>query len=113
MARFPWFSSAHPWAAAALTKAIPSSAPDTSLKLPLEYAAEGSPVAPWRLGRMYAVAMSSPDDVRACEYFQPHWPCAWRMIAPRRRRIGRRLSASALSALGAATTNLELHSLTL
>jgi len=41
-------------AAATLKKAIPPSAPDTSLTS-LQYAAEGGhPVAQWKLGRMYA-----------------------------------------------------------
>jgi TPR repeat protein len=62
--------SAQPGAAAALKKAIPSSAPDTSLTS-LQYAAEGGhPVAQWRLGRMYADGDGvTQDDLRAFEYF--------------------------------------------
>src|SRR6478752_3045375 len=62
--------SAEPGAAAALKKAIPSSAPETSLTS-LQYAAEGGhPIAQWRLGRMYANGDGViQDDVRAFEYF--------------------------------------------
>jgi TPR repeat protein len=62
--------SAQPGAAAALKKAIPPSASDTSLTS-LQYAAEGGhPVAQWRLGRMYADGDGvTQDDLRAFEYF--------------------------------------------
>jgi len=57
-------------AAAALKKAIPPSATDTSLTS-LQYAAEGGhPVAQWKLGRMYADGDGVvQDDLRAFEYF--------------------------------------------
>jgi TPR repeat protein len=62
--------SAQPGAAAALKKAIPPSAPDTSLTS-LQYAAEGGhPLAQWKLGRMYADGNGViQDDLRAFEYF--------------------------------------------
>jgi TPR repeat protein len=63
--------AAQPGAAAALKKAIPSTAsPDTSLTS-LQYAAEGGhPVAQWKLGRMYASGDGvTQDDLRAFEYF--------------------------------------------
>src|SRR5229473_8139899 len=62
--------SAQPGAAAALKKAMPPSATDTSLTS-LQYAAEGGhPVAQWKLGRMYADGDGvTQDDVRAFEYF--------------------------------------------
>src|ERR1700720_1607988 len=62
--------SAQPGAAAALKKAIPQSAPDTSLTS-LQYAAEGGhPIAQWKLGRMYADGNGVvQDDLRAFEYF--------------------------------------------
>ena len=62
--------SAQPGAAAALKKAIPPPAPDTSLTS-LQYAAEGGhPVAQWKLGRMYADGDGvTQDDLRAFEYF--------------------------------------------
>src|SRR5487761_634863 len=57
-------------AAAALKKAVPQSAPDTSLTS-LQYAAEGGhPIAQWKLGRMYADGNGvAQDDLRAFEYF--------------------------------------------
>ena len=57
-------------AAAALKKAIPPSATDSSLTS-LQYAAEGGhPVAQWKLGRMYADGDGVvQDDLRAFEYF--------------------------------------------
>src|SRR3954453_19564324 len=62
--------SGQPGAAAALKKAIPSSATDTSLTT-LQYAAEGGhPGAQWKLGRMYADGDGvAQDDLRAFEYF--------------------------------------------
>src|SRR5437879_11643575 len=56
--------------AAVLKKAIPPSAPETSLTS-LQYAAEGGhPVAQWKLGRMYADGDGvTQDDLRAFEYF--------------------------------------------
>jgi uncharacterized protein len=63
--------AAQPGAAAALKKAIPSSAtPETSLTS-LQYAAEGGhPIAQWKLGRMYANGDGViQDDLRAFEYF--------------------------------------------
>ena len=62
--------SAQPGAAAVLKKAIPPSAPDTSLTS-LQYAAEGGhPIAQWKLGRMYADGNGVvQDDLRAFEYF--------------------------------------------
>src|SRR6201986_3087377 len=62
--------AAQPGAAAALKKAIPPSAPDTSLTA-LQYAAEGGhPGAQWKLGRMYADGNGvTQDDLRAFEYF--------------------------------------------
>ncbi len=62
--------SAQPGAAAALKKAIPPSAPDSSLTS-LQYAAEGGhPIAQWKLGRMYADGDGvTQDDLRAFEYF--------------------------------------------
>jgi hypothetical protein len=62
--------SAQPGAAAALKKAVPQSAPDTSLTA-LQYAAEGGhPIAQWRLGRMYADGNGvTQNDLRAFEYF--------------------------------------------
>src|SRR4029079_7368763 len=62
--------SAQPGAAAVLKKAIPPSAPETSLTS-LQYAAEGGhPVAQWKLGRMYADGDGvTQDDLRAFEYF--------------------------------------------
>src|ERR1700687_3032623 len=62
--------SAQPGAAAALKKAIPPSASDTSLTS-LQYAAEGGhPVAQWRLGRMYADGEGvTQAALRAFEYF--------------------------------------------
>jgi uncharacterized protein len=62
--------SAQPGAAAALKKAIPQIAPETSLTS-LQYAAEGGhPVAQWKLGRMYADGDGvAQDDLRAFEYF--------------------------------------------
>src|SRR6476620_9631048 len=62
--------SAEPVAAAALKKAIPSSAPETSLTS-LQYAAEGGhTIAQWKLGRMYADGDGViRDDLRAFEYF--------------------------------------------
>jgi len=62
--------SAQPGAAAALKKAIPPSAQDTSLTS-LQYAAEGGhPIAQWKLGRMYADGDGvTQDDLRAFEYF--------------------------------------------
>src|SRR5258707_10287787 len=62
--------SAQPGAAAALKKAIPPSATDTSLSstslTSLQYAAEGGhPVAQWKLGRMYADGDGvTQDDLR-------------------------------------------------
>ena len=57
-------------AAAALKKAVPQSAPETSLTS-LQYAAEGGhPIAQWKLGRMYADGDGvAQDDLRAFEYF--------------------------------------------
>src|SRR2546421_12971586 len=57
-------------AAAALKKAIPPTAQDTSLTS-LQYAAEGGhPIAQWKLGRMYADGDGvAQDDLRAFEYF--------------------------------------------
>ena len=51
-------------------KAIPPSAPDTSLTS-LQYAAEeGHPVAQWKLGKMYADGVGvTQNDLRAFEYF--------------------------------------------
>src|ERR1700749_237420 len=62
--------AAQPGAAAALKKAIPPSAPDTSLTA-LQYAAEGGhPIPQWKLGRMYADGNGvAQDDLRAFEYF--------------------------------------------
>jgi TPR repeat protein len=62
--------SGQPGAAAALKKAIPSSAAETSLTS-LQYAAEGGhPIAQWKLGRMYANGDGvTQDDLRAFEYF--------------------------------------------
>ncbi|HLX16086.1 MAG TPA: tetratricopeptide repeat protein [Bradyrhizobium sp.] len=62
--------TAQPGAAAALKKAIPPSAPDSSLTS-LQYAAEGGhPIAQWKLGRMYADGDGvAQDDLRAFEYF--------------------------------------------
>src|SRR6476469_1557575 len=62
--------SAQPSAAVVLKKAIPPSAPETSLTS-LQYAAEGGhPVAQWKLGRMYADGNGvTQDDLRAFEYF--------------------------------------------
>jgi hypothetical protein len=62
--------SAQPGAATALKKAVPQSAPDTSLTA-LQYAAEGGhPIAQWRLGRMYADGNGvTQNDLRAFEYF--------------------------------------------
>src|SRR5580704_4723442 len=62
--------SGQPGAAIVLKKAVPSSAPDTSLTS-LQYAAEGGhPIAQWRLGRMYADGDGvAQDDLRAFEYF--------------------------------------------
>src|SRR6201996_4255172 len=62
--------SAQPGAAAALKKAIPPPAQDTSLTS-LQYAAEGGhPIAQWKLGRMYADGDGvTQDDLRAFEYF--------------------------------------------
>src|SRR5579863_10787566 len=62
--------TAQPGAAAALKKAIPPSAPDSSLTS-LQYAAEGGhPIAQWKLGRMYADGDGVvQDDLRAFEYF--------------------------------------------
>ena len=63
--------SAQPGAAGALKKAVPQSAPDTSLTA-LQYAAEGGqPVAQWKLGRMYAEGSNgvTQNDIRAFEYF--------------------------------------------
>src|SRR5258706_10438587 len=62
--------SAQPGVAAALKKAIPPSASETSLTS-LQYAAEGGhPVAQWKLGRMYADGDGvTQDDLRAFEYF--------------------------------------------
>src|SRR4051794_5731652 len=62
--------SGQPGAAAALKKAIPSSATDTSLTS-LQYAAEGGhPIAQWKLGRMYANGDGvTQDDLRAFQYF--------------------------------------------
>ncbi|HTB03267.1 MAG TPA: tetratricopeptide repeat protein [Bradyrhizobium sp.] len=62
--------SGQPGAAAALKKAIPPSAPDSSLTS-LQYAAEGGhPIAQWKLGRMYADGNGvAQDDLRAFEYF--------------------------------------------
>ena len=52
--------------AAALKKVISPSSPDA----PLPYAAEGDPVAQWKLGRMYADGNGViRDDLRAFEYF--------------------------------------------
>jgi TPR repeat protein len=57
-------------AAAALKKAIPPPATESSLTS-LQYAAEGGhPVAQWKLGRMYADGDGVvQDDLRAFEYF--------------------------------------------
>ena len=57
-------------AAAALKKAVPTAAPDTSLTS-LQYAAEGGhPIAQWKLGRMYANGDGvTQNDLRAFEYF--------------------------------------------
>src|SRR6202034_641483 len=62
--------SAQSGAAAALKKAVPSSATDLSLTS-LQYAAEGGhPIAQWKLGRMYADGDGvTQDDLRAFEYF--------------------------------------------
>jgi uncharacterized protein len=62
--------SGQPGAAATLKKAIPPSAPDSSLTS-LQYAAEGGhPIAQWKLGRMYADGNGvAQDDLRAFEYF--------------------------------------------
>jgi uncharacterized protein len=63
--------SGQPGAAAALKKAVPQSAPDTSLTA-LQYAAEGGhPIAQWKLGRMYAEGSNgvAQNDMRAFEYF--------------------------------------------
>jgi uncharacterized protein len=62
--------SAQTGAAAALKKAIPPTASETSLTS-LQYAAEGGhPVAQWKLGRMYANGDGvTQDDLRAFEYF--------------------------------------------
>ena len=62
--------TAQPGAATALKKAIPPSAPDSSLTS-LQYAAEGGhPIAQWKLGRMYADGDGvAQDDLRAFEYF--------------------------------------------
>jgi uncharacterized protein len=62
--------SAQTGAAAALKKAIPPTASESSLTS-LQYAAEGGhPVAQWKLGRMYANGDGvTQDDVRAFEYF--------------------------------------------
>ena len=62
--------SAQPGTNAALKKALPPPASDTSLTS-LQYAAEGGhPVAQWQLGRMYADGNGvAQDDVRAFEYF--------------------------------------------
>ncbi len=59
-----------PGAVAALKKAVPPSASDTSLTS-LQYAAEGGhPIAQWKLGRMYADGNGVlQDDLRAFEYF--------------------------------------------
>jgi TPR repeat protein len=62
--------SGQPGAAAAIKKAVPPSATDTSLTS-LQYAAEGGhPIAQWKLGRMYADGDGvRQDDLRAFEYF--------------------------------------------
>jgi hypothetical protein len=59
-----------PGAVAALKKAVPPAAADTSLTS-LQYAAEGGhPIAQWKLGRMYADGNGVlQDDLRAFEYF--------------------------------------------
>jgi TPR repeat protein len=63
-------ATAQPGTAAALKKALPPSATETSLTS-LQYAAEdGHPIAQWRLGRMYADGNGvAQDDLRAFEYF--------------------------------------------
>jgi uncharacterized protein len=62
--------SAQPGAAAALKKAVPSSATDANLTS-LQYAAEGGhPVAQWKLGRMYADGDGvTQNDLQAFDYF--------------------------------------------
>ena len=69
-AAIPVASAQSGGAAAALKKAVPQSAPDTSLTS-LQYAAEGGhPIAQWKLGRMYADGDGvAQDDLRAFEYF--------------------------------------------
>jgi uncharacterized protein len=69
-ATIPVASAQSGGAAAALKKAVPQSAPDTSLTS-LQYAAEGGhPIAQWKLGRMYADGDGvAQDDLRAFEYF--------------------------------------------
>ena len=63
-------AAAQPGAAAALKKAVPPIAEDSSLTS-LQYAAEGGhPIAQWKLGRMYADGNGViQDDLRAFEYF--------------------------------------------
>src|ERR1700744_4918360 len=62
--------AAQPGSAAALKKAVPPLAQDSSLTS-LQYAAEGGhPIAQWKLGRMYADGNGvTQDDLRAFEYF--------------------------------------------
>src|SRR5882724_6641528 len=62
--------AAQPGAVAALKKAIPPSAAETSLTS-LQYAAEGGhPVAQWKLGRMYADGDGvTQNDLQAFDYF--------------------------------------------
>jgi uncharacterized protein len=63
-------AAAQPGSAAALKKAVPPLAQDSSLTS-LQYAAEGGhPIAQWKLGRMYADGNGvTQDDLRAFEYF--------------------------------------------
>jgi TPR repeat protein len=63
-------AAAQPGSAAALKKAVPPIAQDSSLTS-LQYAAEGGhPIAQWKLGRMYADGNGvTQDDLRAFEYF--------------------------------------------
>lgn len=63
-------ASGMPGTAAALKKAVPPAAEETSLTA-LQYAAEGGhPIAQWKLGRMYADGDGvAQNDMRAFEYF--------------------------------------------
>src|SRR5579863_7639469 len=77
--------TAQPGAAAALKKAIPPSAPDSSLTS-LQYAAEGGhPIAQWKLGRMYAdgdgVAQDDLRDAVAVRIHPAQFPLSDRMTA--------------------------------